>query len=187
MAKSQHAQLRLWTGMGTLLTIADITITTLIFYMRSAQTIHFLFDWTCTVWTKALAHCLYKSCSAMETHAMKLPANRYCADINVRGGLSLCRGLATFTDYAPQRSTTPLCNFMCQSCCVSFHFYTTIIQITSGRASVWCLWGFTCTPTKIKKTTHQQIGKSTRNPTEVWWNSCRCDRNQNMQTVLRHA
>lgn len=159
MANSQHAQLRLWTGMGTLLTIADITITTLIFYMRSAETIHFLFDWTCTVWTKALAHCLYKSCSAMETHAMKLPANRYCADIN----------------------------FMCQSCCVSFHFYTTIIQITSGRASVWCLWGFTCTPTKIKKTTHQQIGKSTRNPTEVWWNSCRCDRNQNMQTVLRHA
>lgn len=75
--------------MGTLLTIADITITTLIFYMRSAETIHLLFDWTCTVWTKALAHCLYKSCSAMETHAMKLPANRYCADINVRGGLSV--------------------------------------------------------------------------------------------------
>lgn len=31
-----------------------------------------------------------RSCSAVETHAAKLPALRYCADVYARGGLELC-------------------------------------------------------------------------------------------------
>lgn len=31
----------------------------------------------------------YGSCSAMQTHATKLPAHSFCADVNARGGLEL--------------------------------------------------------------------------------------------------
>lgn len=31
----------------------------------------------------------YRSCSAMQTHATKLPAHSFCADVNARGGLEL--------------------------------------------------------------------------------------------------
>lgn len=47
---------------------------------------------------------------------MKLPVHSFCADVNVRGGLELCRyrvsrGLANFTHYVSQHAATQLCNF----------------------------------------------------------------------------
>lgn len=48
---------------------------------------------------------------AIETHFVKLPTHRYCAVINVRGGLNLfscgiSRVLVVFTHHAPQHSMT---------------------------------------------------------------------------------
>lgn len=69
------------------------------------------------------------SCSAVETHAMKLPVHSFCADVNARGGLELCSywgsiALATFMHCVPQHLATPLCNFtgsatLWLSCCGS--------------------------------------------------------------------
>lgn len=33
------------------------------------------------------AHVTYRSCSVMETNAMKLPVYSFCADVSVRAGL----------------------------------------------------------------------------------------------------
>lgn len=32
-----------------------------------------------------------RSCLALDTHAVKLPAHSLCADVSARGGLELCR------------------------------------------------------------------------------------------------
>lgn len=40
--------------------------------------------------TESLVHYTYRSCSVMETHAMKLPERSFYADLNGRGGLKLC-------------------------------------------------------------------------------------------------
>lgn len=53
-------------------------------------------------------HYTYRSCFSLETHAMKLPAHSFSADVNARGNelFSYCisRAPVTFMHHAPQHS-----------------------------------------------------------------------------------
>lgn len=52
-------------------------------------------------------HYSYRSCSAMETNAIKLPVHCFCADVNVRGTLELCNYWVRREFFAFMQSTRP--------------------------------------------------------------------------------
>lgn len=52
-------------------------------------------------------HYSYRSCSAMESNAIKLPVHWFCADVNVRGALELCNYWVRREFFAFMQSTHP--------------------------------------------------------------------------------
>ncbi len=77
---------------------------------------------------------LASSCSAMETHSMKLPLHSFCADINVSWSLELygiSRALATFAHHASQDPALWLY--------VVFHFMARLLPLSNNTtySSMW--------------------------------------------------